>query len=90
MISVRGKIEKGKILALEPVEDKYEGMNVTILLEDETHPKSGSSDDLEGQKIRDDWDRLLKTIRENQIDTDITDMAHQHDHYLYGTPKRDD
>lgn len=89
-IEFRGKIEKGMILALEPVGDEFEGMNVKILLEDEVDPKYDSSDAIEGRKIRDDWDQLMKTIRENQIDTDITDMAHQHDHYLYGTPKRDD
>ena len=32
----------------------------------------------------------MKFIEENFIDTGITDMAHQHDHYLYGTPKRED
>ncbi len=36
------------------------------------------------------WKRLLEVIEENQIDADITDLAHQHDHYLYGTPKRED
>ncbi len=37
-----------------------------------------------------DWQRLFAAIEENQIDADITDLAHNHDHYLYGTPKRKD
>ena len=36
------------------------------------------------------WDRLLSVIEECQMETGITDLADQHDHYLYGTPKHDD
>ncbi len=39
---------------------------------------------------KDGWQRLFAAIEENQIDADITDLAHQHDHYLYGKPKRED
>lgn len=35
------------------------------------------------------YDALTKLLRENQMDTGIPDLAHQHDHYLYGTPKRE-
>ncbi len=35
------------------------------------------------------WDALFEAIEENQIETETTDLAHQHDHYLYGTSKRD-
>ena len=35
------------------------------------------------------WDALFEAIEENQIVTETTDLAHQHDHYLYGTSKRD-
>ena len=78
MLKVKGKIENGKILALEPIDD-YEGREVIITLDDE--PES------ENQK---DWEKLFAAIEENQIDADITDLAHNHDHYLYGTPKRED
>jgi hypothetical protein len=37
-----------------------------------------------------DWDALTALIDSCQMDTGITDLAHQHDHYLYGTPKRVD
>jgi hypothetical protein len=78
MIKVKGKVENGKILALEPVDD-YEGKDVVITLDDEPESENQSG-----------WKRLMTVIEENQIDADITDLAHDHDHYLYGTPKRED
>ncbi len=79
MLTVKGKVENGKVLALEPISDSYEGKEVTITLADE-QPKNNDED----------WQRLFAAIEENQIDADIIDLAHQHDHYLYGTPKRED
>ncbi len=83
MITVKGKVENGKILALEPVDDVFEGCEVEITLVEEPVLRNGS-DESNGLA------HLLKFIEENTLDTGITDMAHQHDHYLYGTPKRDD
>jgi antitoxin (DNA-binding transcriptional repressor) of toxin-antitoxin stability system len=37
----------------------------------------------------DSWDALFDAIEKNQIESEISDLAHQHDHYLYGTDKRD-
>lgn len=79
MLEVKGKVHNGAILPLEPISDSYEGREVIITLVDEQTANEES-----------DWDRLFATIEENQIDADITDLAHQHDHYLYGTPKRED
>ncbi len=79
MLTVKGKVENGAILPLEPISDFYEGKEVTITLADE-RPMNEESD----------WERLFAAIEENQIDADITDLAHQHDHYLYGKPKRKD
>ena len=36
----------------------------------------------------DENDTLGKLIERCQVNTGIGDLAHQHDHYLYGTPKR--
>jgi len=79
MLTVKGKVQNGAVLPLEPISDFYEGKEVTITLADE--PESENQDG---------WKRLLAVIEENQIDTDVTDLAHQHDHYLYGKPKRED
>lgn len=35
------------------------------------------------------WASLTALIERCQMDTGITDLAHQHDHYLHGTPKRE-
>ena len=79
MLEVKGKVHNGAILPLEPISESYEGKEVVITLPDESESENQS-----------DWDRLFAAIEENQIDADITDLAHQHDHYLYGTPKRED
>lgn len=79
MLTVKGRIENGAVLPLEPISDFYEGKEVIITLADE----QPSNED-------DDWQRLFAAIEENQIDAHITDLAHQHDHYLYGKPKRED
>ncbi|CAN5639296.1 hypothetical protein BH24ACI2_BH24ACI2_02110 [soil metagenome] len=79
MLTVRGKVENGKVLVLEPIGDSYEGKEVIITLADEPESENQIG-----------WKRLLSVIEENQIDADVTDLAHQHDHYLYGTPKRED
>jgi predicted transcriptional regulator len=34
------------------------------------------------------WAALMELVEKSQMDTGITDLAHQHDHYLHGTPKR--
>lgn len=33
-------------------------------------------------------EKFNRFLEENLIDTGIPDLAHQHDHYLYGTPKK--
>lgn len=78
MLEVKGKVHNGTVLPLEPISEFYEGKEVIITLADE-QPTNEESD----------WERLFAAIEENQIDADITDLAHQHDHYLYGTPKRE-
>ncbi len=79
MLTVRGKVHNGAVLPLEPISDYYEGKEVIITLAEEQTVNEEN-----------DWERLFKAIEENQIDADITDLAHQHDHYLYGTSKRKD
>ena len=34
------------------------------------------------------WDALTQLLADCAIDTGVTDLAQQHDHYLYGIPKR--
>lgn len=34
------------------------------------------------------WDTLTQLLADCEIDTGVADLARQHDHYLYGIPKR--
>jgi hypothetical protein len=79
MLEIKGKVHNGAVLPLEPINDSYEGKEVIITLDDESETENQAG-----------WDRLMKVIEENQIDADITDLAHNHDYYLYGTAKRED
>ncbi len=79
MLEVKGKVHNGAVLPLEPISDSYEGKEVIITLDNESESEN-----------RKGWERLMAVIEENQIDADITDLAHNHDHYLYGTAKRED
>ena len=46
--------------------------------------------DAEAGRIETGWEALTALIESCQMDTGITDLAHQHDHYRLGTPKRKD
>lgn len=35
------------------------------------------------------WDALTQLVESCVVETGVTDLAHQHDHYLYGKPKRE-
>ena len=86
MISVKGKIQNGKVLALEPV-NAFEGREVTISLDEISNGKPW--EDANGNKYG-HWQQMMDAIRDSMDDEEITDLAHQHDYYLYGTPKRED
>ncbi len=82
MISVKGKIKNGIILPLSPVKKTDEGRKVIITFLDEEAEEVKPPNGTNGRVS-------LKTlIDEFQIDTGIDDLASQHDHYLYGTPKK--
>ena len=66
----------------EPIEG-HEGQSVIIVfVEENSTPGSATPEDS-------DWDKLRQLIKNCAVDTDIGDLAHQHDHYLYGMPKRE-
>ncbi len=81
MLSVRGVFKNGVAQPTEPVEG-YEGRSVLITFLDE----EGAADD--PSDVDSGWDSLLELIERCKVDTGIGDLAHQHDHYLYGRPKR--
>jgi hypothetical protein len=82
MLSVKGTFQNGVVHPNEPIEG-HEGQSVIIVFVDENRtPQPATPEDS-------DWDKLRQLIKNCAVDTDISDLAHQHDHYLYGMPKRE-
>ncbi|MEH2308134.1 hypothetical protein [Nostoc sp.] len=82
MLSVKGTFQNGVVHPNEPIEG-HEGQSVIIVFVEENRtPEPAMPEDS-------DWDKLRQLIKNCAVDTDIGDLAHQHDHYLYGMPKRE-
>ncbi len=82
MVSVRGTFRNGSAQP-EEVVDGQEGQPVLItFLEGAATPSP--------EPIETDWEALTQLLKECEVDTGIEDLAHQHEHYLYGTPKQPD
>ena len=82
MLSVKGTFQNGVVHPNEPIEG-HEGQSVIIVFVEENRtPEPATPEDS-------DWDKLRQLIKNCAVDTDINDLAHQHDHYLYGMPKRE-
>jgi hypothetical protein len=84
LVAVKGIFQNGIARPTEPVNGR-EGQAVIITFLEESR-----TDDSSLPMTEEDWDALMKLAEECAIDTGIPDLAHQHDHYLYGTPKREE
>lgn len=82
MISVKGKIKNGVAMPLAPIKETDEGRKVIITFIDE------EAEETENPNRKNGNVSLKSLIDEFQVDTGIEDLASQHDHYLYGTPKK--
>jgi len=80
MLSVRGIFKKGVAFPTEKVEGQ-ENQPVIITFLDDKQVRFDEGDD---------WDELTQLVEDCAVDTGIEDLAHQHDHYLYRTPKKDE
>lgn len=80
MLSVKGIFRKGAAFPEETIEGRENQPVIITFLREE---------DDEAAK-EDDWDELIQLLEDCSVDTGIEDLAHQHNHYLYGTPKRDE
>jgi hypothetical protein len=80
MLSVRGIFRAGVAEPTDPV-DGRDGQRVIITFVDENAPEA------QGGEVA--WSTLEQLVEDCAVDTGIPDLAHQHDHYLYGTPKRE-
>jgi predicted DNA-binding antitoxin AbrB/MazE fold protein len=80
MLSVKGVFQNGVVRPIQPVEAS-DGQSVIIIFLDEGVTSSWLSADESA------WDALVQLVEKCAVETGITDLAHQHDHYLYNKPK---
>lgn len=80
MLSVRGIFKKGTAFPMEGIEGRENHPVIITFLEDK-EIRAGEEDD---------WDSLIQLVENCAVDTGIEDMAHQHNHYLYGAPKKNE
>ncbi len=85
--SVKGVFENGVAKPSEPVEGR-EGQKVIITFVEEAS-KAGPGQPGPSDEYDQELDEFEKFLDSCVVDTGIGDLAHQHDHYLYGTPKRE-
>lgn len=60
----------------------HEGEEVIITFTGEKRHSQASAENGAG------WTALTELLDECAVDLDIPDLAHEHDHYLYGKPKK--
>ena len=81
MSSVKGTFLNGVARPLEPVGEEHEGQEVVITFVDEARTREDSADGA-------GWDALAALLDDCAVDVEAADLAHEHDHYLYGKPKK--
>jgi hypothetical protein len=80
MLSVKGTFQNGVAQPAATVEGREgEPVIITFIEEQQAHVRSDDAA----------WEELLQLLERCAVDTGISDLAEQHDHYLYGTPKKD-
>ncbi|NDJ16900.1 hypothetical protein GS601_06290 [Myxacorys almedinensis A] len=80
MLSVEGTFQGGIVQLVQPIAGR-DGQRVIIIFVQE-ESESGIPDSA--------WNDFTLLLKDCQMNTGISDLAHQHDHYLHGTPKRED
>ena len=80
MLTIRGTFRNGTAIPEEAIEGR-EGRPVLITFLEEGEEADGAAGEA-------DWKALRNLLEECKVDTGIPDLAHEHDHYLYGKPKK--
>ncbi|MDJ0556883.1 MAG: hypothetical protein QNJ68_21040 [Microcoleaceae cyanobacterium MO_207.B10] len=87
MQSIKGIFKDGVVHPSEPVSYPESHPVIITFLDVATSSKTVSEQE---EKNKAEWDRLFSVIESFQMETGITDLADQHNYYLYGTPQHDD
>lgn len=82
MLSVKGTFQNGVACPAATVQGRNgEPVIITFIREDAREaprPADAAA-----------WDPLFRLVTACGVDTGIPDLAHQHDHYVHGTPKKE-
>ncbi len=81
MLSVKGTFQNGVAHPSEPVEEREEQPVIITFLDEAYAGPTPPADD-------EAWSALEQLVEDCAVETGIPDLAHQHDHYLYGKPKK--
>ena len=81
MRSVKSQFQNGVATPAEPIEG-HDGESVIITFLEEDRTTLSSADDL-------GWQALSQLVENCAVETGISDLAQQHNHYLYGKPKQE-
>ena len=85
MIQFRAHFDGKNLCPDEPV-SLPEGVTLRVSVADDAET-AGPADEIPDH---DGWNDLSRLIAQSQISTGISDLAQEHDHYLYGKPKQDE
>ncbi len=80
MLSVEGTFQNGAVQLSQPVARQNGQKVLIVFLQEENEPLVADSA----------WNDFAQLLEDCQMSTEIRDLAHQHDHYLHGAPKRKD
>lgn len=81
LISIKGIFKEGVAHPAEEVEGR-EGQSVIIMFLEEDMDEKESEQEAA-------WDALTQLVDNCAVETGVRDLAHQHDHYLYGKTKQE-
>ncbi len=84
LLSVKGRFQDGVARPAEFVKGR-EGQPVVIIFLEE-YPVNSVTREVKDQDVT--WSTLAQLVEECAVETGVVDLAHQHDHYLYGKEKR--
>ncbi|VXD23834.1 conserved hypothetical protein [Planktothrix serta PCC 8927] len=87
MESIKGIVRNGVIYPIQPISYPDNYPVIITFLESE---KQEQLVDISSEEYEAGWDTLELALNQNAVDTGIRDLAHQHDHYLYGKQKQDE
>ena len=82
MFAVKGTFQNGVAHPAESIAGRNGQAVIITFLEEDTLPTQPTTNKAA-------WDALQQLVENCTVETGISDLAHQHDHYLYGKPKQE-